>query len=329
LKKADTQKLSRINILLRIAIALACCLYLYRELFVHHKFAKVWEQFISIELTPAKIFILSLSCILVFVNWGLESVKWRLLISKIEKINAYTAFEAVISGISISIFSPNRVGEFVARIFYLESNHRIRGILASIVGSVSQFCVTIVTGSFSFAFFLIRHQDFNSIEKALVIIFALVLSFFVTLFYYNMDVLRTLMVKIRTARRMRVYLNVFSFYKGYELSKVLLYSVLRYLIFSLQYFLLLRFFDINIPVAESFTIIAGIFFVLAIIPTIALAELGIRGYTALYFLESYSSNSLGIIASSYALWLINLVLPAILGLVFLPKLKFYRKSSIE
>jgi hypothetical protein len=313
--------------MIRSAIALACGFYLYRELFVNRKFSQVWDQFVSIELTSTKLIILLLALALVAVNWGLESVKWRLLISKIEKVSAGIAFESVLSGISISILSPNRVGEFAARIFYLESNHRIRGILASIIGSVCQLCVTLVTGSFSFAFFLIRHQDFNSIEKAMLLVLSFVISLCVVVFYYNMDVLRTLLVKIRRARKMRVYLNVFSFYRTGDLNRVMLYSILRYLVFSVQYFLLLRFFDIDLPVMESFIIISGIFFVLAIIPTIALAELGIRGYTALYFLAYYSTNTLGIIASSYALWLINLVIPAIAGLVFLPKLKFFRKSS--
>jgi hypothetical protein len=326
LKNTDNSKLGRINILLRAIIAVVCCFYLYRELFVHHKFSQVWQQFISIELNTRSMLLLSLAALLVFVNWGIESAKWRLLLAKIEKVSAYTAFESVISGITISIFTPNRIGEFAARIFYLESNHRVRGILASIIGSVSQLCVTVVTGSFSFVFFLIRHQQFNSLEKAISLILAFLISTSVILFYYNMDVLRTLMIKIRRARKMRIYLNVFSFYRTSELNRIMMLSIIRYLVFSLQYFLLLRFFNINLPVAESFIIISGIFFVLAIIPTIALTELGIRGYTALYFLEPYSANSLGIIAASYGLWLINLVLPAMLGLLFLPKLKFFRKG---
>jgi hypothetical protein len=97
------------------------------------------------------------------------------------------------------------------------------------------------------------------------------------------------------------------------------------MVFSTQYYLLFIVFDIPVDFLQSFMLTSSIFFVLAIIPTIAFAELGIRGATAIYFLSPYVSNELSILASSYALWCINLVLPAILGLLFIPQLNFFRK----
>jgi uncharacterized membrane protein YbhN (UPF0104 family) len=317
--------LQRLNILLRIAIAAVCIWFLYNEFFVKEKFSLLWEQFQQIQVTHVKYFFLVIACILVIVNWSLETSKWKLMINKIEDVTWFKAFKAVISGITISIFTPNRVGEFAARIFYLQSNHRIRGILISIIGSISQLCVTIVVGSFCFTYFLTQHSQLDTIENALIVVLPFIVSVLMILFYYNMDLLRSMLFKINRGRKLRFYMNVFTFYSGRQLTRVLGLSVLRFMVFSAQYYLLFLFFDIHVSIPESLMLSSAIFFVLAIIPTIALAELGVRGAVAIYFLGSYTDNELSILASSYSLWCINLALPALLGLVFLPQLNFFKK----
>lgn len=321
----STTQLQRLNTLLKIVIALVCLWFLYNEFFIQSEFSKMWNQFTQIKFSSSKYLLLLLASLLVFINWGLETSKWRLLILAIEKVDWFKAFKAVISGITISLFTPNRVGEFAARIFYLQRNHRIKGILISIIGSVSQLCVTIVVGSFCFSYFLIQHQPFNSIERTLVAIVPFLLSGAMILLYYNMDLLRSLLLKIKNGRQTRVYLNVFTLYNARQLTTVLLLSIIRFLVFSLQYYLLFLFFDVNITFTISFLLSSSIFFVLAIIPSVALAELGIRGATAIYFLKYYAANDLSVLASSYALWCINLALPALLGLLFLPQLNFFKK----
>ena len=65
---------------------------------------------------------LIIALILVPVNWGIETFKWKYLIKKIEYISFSKAFKSILSGVTIGIFTPNRMGEFAGRIFYLESD---------------------------------------------------------------------------------------------------------------------------------------------------------------------------------------------------------------
>jgi hypothetical protein len=67
------------------------------------------------------------------------------------------------------------------------------------------------------------------------------------------------------------------------------------------------------------------FLSMSIIPTIALTEIGVRGSVAIYFFGFLSENVVGIMTASFALWIINLVVPAILGVFFVYQLKFFRK----
>jgi hypothetical protein len=67
------------------------------------------------------------------------------------------------------------------------------------------------------------------------------------------------------------------------------------------------------------------FFLLATVPTIALAELGLRGTISLQLFSWYSTNAAGIVATSAGIWFINLVLPALAGSLLILGIKIFRK----
>ena len=66
------------------------------------------------------------------------------------------------------------------------------------------------------------------------------------------------------------------------------------------------------------------FLAMSIIPTIALTELGVRGSVAVYFFGFITSMHLAVVLASFSLWAINLVIPALIGLLFVYQLKFFR-----
>ena len=64
--------------------------------------------------------------ILVFANWGLEARKWQVILKKLERISFFTAFKAVLSGLTLSLNTPNRIGEYGGRILYVKDGNRIK-----------------------------------------------------------------------------------------------------------------------------------------------------------------------------------------------------------
>ena len=58
--------------------------------------------------------------VLVFVNWGFEAKKWKLLITPIQKMSFFTAFKSVLTGVTLSLNTPNRIGEYGGRILYVK-----------------------------------------------------------------------------------------------------------------------------------------------------------------------------------------------------------------
>ena len=105
------------------------------------------------------------------------------------------------------------------------------------------------------------------------------------------------------------------------MSKVLFISFFRYLVFLTQFYLLLQVFGVNINIIPAFISIGLIFLTMSAIPTVTLAEIGIRGSVAIYFLGMFSDEIVGIVSTSIMLWIINLAIPALVGSLVFYKIK--------
>ncbi|HZJ59352.1 MAG TPA: hypothetical protein VFD24_03720, partial [Chitinophagaceae bacterium] len=100
-----------------------------------------------------------------------------------------------------------------------------------------------------------------------------------------------------------------------------------YIVFVVQYFLLFRLFEVNTGWWQCFWAVSVIFLVLAIIPTFAIAELGLRGKVSLKLIGLFSTNSLGISIATATIWIINLVLPANAGSLLILSIKIFKNRN--
>jgi hypothetical protein len=110
------------------------------------------------------------------------------------------------------------------------------------------------------------------------------------------------------------------------LVKLILISGARYLVFLLQYLLIFTLCSVDISASHILSLTALLFLILAIIPTLTLAELGIRGKVSLFLFGIYSTNTIGILAAAGGIWLLNLIIPACLGGLILLRLQYFRKQ---
>jgi hypothetical protein len=149
------------------------------------------------------------------------------------------------------------------------------------------------------------------------------------IFYFNINQLRYLLPDHAHIRFLRKYALVYSLYRQNELQEVLSYSLLRYLVFSVQFYILLQFYGIDIPIPTAAMLIFLTFFIQTAIPSTGFGELAVRGGTAAFLFQSYSHNLSGIIAASYTLWIINVLLPGLIGGVILVFARINRKWSLQ
>ena len=273
--------------------------------------------------------------VMMVVNWGIEARKWQILTRPVQPISFRKAFYAILSGVSFSINTPNRIGEYGGRILYLKSINRLRGIAVTLVGSLSQFLTTVVLGVAGFVYYLYRFDplgslgvDFHGVWNILAIVVAAGGTLFVGYLYFRLDRVAGWLGKRRWLKRFRTYILVIGDFPPPVLWEVLAFSAVRYLVFSAQYLILLEAMGVQMVWWQGFMMIFLIYLVLAVIPTIAIAELGIRGEVGLYCLGLLSANKVGIIAGTVGIWLINLILPAIVGSLLLLGIKVLNEERV-
>lgn len=274
---------------------------------------------------------LFLVVVLMFFNWGLEARKWQQLVQPLEKISFKKAFSAILSGVSISINTPNRIGEYGGRVLYLRNENKLKAIAATIVGSFSQLIVTVIFGLIGLFFFIHRLMP-AGISKwldrnfwgNLVLAVLLIICSLTILLYFRLRIILTVFEKLRWLRKLKSYVEIIAGYQSAELRYLLLLSALRYMVFSAQYLILLDALGVEFLWWQAFLLNSVIYLVMAVVPTIAIAELGVRGKVSIFFLGFLSSNDVAILAATGGIWLINLFLPAIAGTVLLLGVKIIK-----
>ncbi len=272
---------------------------------------------------------------LMLLNWGIESLKWQVLLSHILKMSFLLAFRSVVSGVAFTMITPNRMGEFVGRVFYVPDGNRIRAAALTMVGSASQLIITLFAGSIGLlvlSSYLHTSSEFQGLSrfwiKALFYAALLALAI-ILLFYFRIGWVMKIIEKIPSFSKYAFYIQPLEEVGTPELVKILLLSAFRFSVFTLQYWLLLKLFDVQLLLWQALSAVAVLFLVLAMVPTIALAELGIRSKASIALLGIFSSNTIGILFTTGAVWLINIIFPAIAGSLFVLSVKLFRKEKLN
>ncbi len=252
-----------------------------------------------------------------FLNISLEVKKWIVLVKPYENFTFKQSASAVVSGIALSIITPNQIGDFAGRVLNLNKLAKLKGALLAVIGYTAQVIVTIVFGLFAYWRLVLAKADFP-IFTAILCLLAAILSVFI---YFNFKLLSPLLNRFKFLKKYEESINVFKEQKSSLLLNVLLLSIFRFSTYLVQFWLLLKFFQVEISVVDAFSAIISTFFVQSFVPSFLLLELGLRGSAAIWFIGMFSSNIPGILLASYTLWIINMLIPALYGFFIIYRIK--------
>jgi Lysylphosphatidylglycerol synthase TM region len=271
--------------------------------------------------------------LLMLVNWTIETWKWKIAVQRIQPISFFMAFKAVMSGVSFSVTTPNRVGEYLGRVLYMNEGNRLKAISLTITGSISQLIVTLVMGLTGL---LILRKPIGSnelissfwLEVLLYGIFTATLI--LTLFYFRLSWLVKLADRLPGSKKYSWLVEALEHFHATLLFQLLSLSAVRFSVFILQYYLLFRLFDVEISWWQGWWAVSVSFLVLAVIPTIALfTDLSLRGKVSLKLIGLFSGNNLGISLVAVSIWFINLIIPALAGSLLILSIKKIFKGKNE
>ena len=287
------------------------------------------EYAFSSKNTWAIIFLFAL----MIMNWGIEAKKWQILVRPVEKVNLFRAFRAVLSGLSLSLFLPNGIGEYAGRIVYMKEGNRLRSVALTIVGSISQVLVTFFAGIAGLIYlrhFTWKHStQFEGLSLFWMdgIMYIVILgTIILLLIYYKLSWLTSLMEKVPFIYKYKYLIESIEHFHQKELTKILILSVTPYCVFVIQYLLLLHIFNVQVFWLDAVFTTCVLFLVLAILPTIPFADVGLRSEAGLQLFGIISVNTLGIVATATGIWLVNLIIPSIFGSLFMLGVRIFRNK---
>lgn len=264
---------------------------------------------------------LALIILLMAANWITESAKWKFLISKIYKLSLWQSLYSVLTGVTISFFTPNRTGEFAGRVMHLPASYRIKGAVSSIVGSMNQLLITLIAGGLSILYMVRSPLEEDKLLYSVIAGFTIVSIIMMAFAYFNISKIYEWLHSIEWLKRIDNYAEVLSYYSFNDLMRVTILSVCRYIIFTAQFILLMHLFGISFGLLQEIIVVCMIFLSLSVLPTFAFTEVITRGSVALYFLLPHASSEASVLAAVFFLWFINLALPSVAGAVSFLKIK--------
>jgi uncharacterized membrane protein YbhN (UPF0104 family) len=253
-------------------------------------------------------------CFLALVNWNAEAQKFKLLISSEIKLTNLKALLTILGGMAISNFTPARTGEYIGRGLLLKKVHPVKVVIATVAGNVAQVLMTYGLGLLCLVY-LVFFTDFVAIESG-------------PNMWYVAFVITALVIVIWNAKRIIAWVKpklpkniakTFSIVKKYNkrlFLKVTGIAFLRYLAFSIQFYLLLQLFsDFSLPVT-GLILVPLAYLMQSLAPVPAVLDIGVREYVSLLLFGDYLPKS-AIVQAVTCLWFINLILPGAIGTIYL------------
>jgi hypothetical protein len=105
------------------------------------------------------------------------------------------------------------------------------------------------------------------------------------------------------------------------LLKLVVLSMMRYFVFSLQFYLVYRVLSLPMPVMQMASSIAVYFMLTSLIPMVSFIEPAIRAAIALFVFNQVNDSYISVVLSATLLWFINVVLPSVIGYLIILKAK--------
>lgn len=264
------------------------------------------------------------------INWGLEIRKWQILVAPYEKVNFLSSFKAVMGSLAFGIATPNRIGEYGFRSLYLSPSNRKTGVLLTILSSLAQLVFTLIGGVFAGIYWLSEHPEIRTHPSFSIWLFSgifllVITCIFLFISYFRLSYYHKLSQKFPFLQKIIPPVSELKLITNSLRIRLLILSLLRYLVFLIQYVIVWCYFGANLHWYESLLSSAIIFLLMAFVPTIALAELGVRGQVSVWVAGIFTQNFLAVVAGSAFIWVVNLFLPALCGSFLLWSFRIKKK----
>ncbi|HWY13460.1 MAG TPA: hypothetical protein VN026_19180 [Bacteroidia bacterium] len=289
-------------------------------------------QHIQNSFSTLTAYCLLFSCLLLVpLNWGIESYKWKLITTPVEEIPFSKAVKSVLAGLCVGNLAPGRATEFVAKVLFFRSENRGTITLLHFVNGLFQLSITIVLGLIALLSKYNLSNDISSTQFLLIGISCMLLLSLFILFVFKFNMLQKWifsLFKKSLGERTMPYK-----FKKESILRLVFFSFIRYLVFTTQFVLILKIFYTGSLNSSILASVCVYFLLTTILPMISFIEPAIRAAVALLVFGGLEISEISLVTTAILVWLINIVIPSVIGYYIIVIEKFdadsYRDSLFK
>lgn len=280
--------------------------YLAYRLTIFDDYESFFAAFRSIS--PYQWLILAAIILLMPLNVVAEAGKWRLLLRQTEPMTIWGAQRQVYYGYVGAFITPYHAGDYPARAMLLKDKSNFSAAVGmGLVGTIALLVVELIFGIPATWLYVSYDPSIPMQYFAIAfIVLVLMLSFLPHLARYlsHRQWKNTQMRQLSTALSHMSY----PFF-----MKTIAWSMLRYMIWAIQLALTLHFCGIDMTLIQYMIAIPFYYMVVAIFPSMPVLNVAIRGSWSLIIFDTFTDNTAGIALAVLLIWIINTVLPMLIG----------------
>ena len=284
--------------------------------------ADVWRAFAHADLRWALA-----ALALVPVNIGLEAYRWGRLVRRLApEVRHRDALRAVVGSYPLGLLTPGRVGDYVGRAVYLRDIPPGASAALTFGERMATLAACLVGGLVALGPYLQQTVAASPLWPAVVGVGALGTGALLLAILFP-SVARGALSAVLPFAAVRRALGAFDRIPREEAVTLLGLSVVRYLVFSAQFVLLVRAVAPEAAVGGVALGVALVFFAKSAVPQVTLGDLGVREGAAVFFLGAYGVAPAAALDASLALFGLNLALPALAGVPLLLRLRVAQREA--
>ena len=204
---------------------------------------------------------------------------------------------------------------------YLKPENRKAGATLSVVNSLTQNMIMALCGiPAALIFFLNKNQKLNDEFRnyiSIVFIFLILLG----AFYFLLPLISQKLHRLTQQLKIDMFIGFFSEYKRVELLRILGITFLRYTVFCVQFYAILQFFGVELSALQALIAIPTTYLFVSFTPSIAFSEAAVRSSYAVIIIGAFSDHEIAIILAGISIWLVNFVIPMVVGTVVIVRKK--------
>lgn len=281
------------------------------------------EQLFNWFAEPRMYIVIGLVLLLMPLNWGIESYKWKTITHRVEKITYSTSLKSIFSGICVGNLAPGRAMEFLAKIFFFKPENRPTVTVLHFINGMFQMLITVTVGMISVALKLNQTNDASNF------IYYVIIAGFCLIAFFCWAILNVSFIQKKLAfiKWFRVHETQNIQFSRRLIFQLISLSIIRYLVFTTQFYILFNSLSPQNNLPETFMSIAAYFMLTSLIPMVSFIEPAIRAAIALFVFNNVGDNTIIVVLSSTFVWIINVVFPSIIGYIIILKEKIDFRSA--